>query len=99
METKTELLTRLIREGHITFEQGLVLSEKEKEIVYLPQPYQVYPQYPTVPQYPYWYTTAIDSTGTYTIQANAGHTLTNPHIMSVWDATYVSGPCTLTTSN
>lgn len=58
---KSEIVTRLIKEGHITIEEAIVLMEKET--IYLPQtqPFNpvtpLQPYNPYNPYNPYWYTT------------------------------------------
>lgn len=56
---KMELLERLVKEGHITLEEAMLLTEKEKEYVYIPQSHPwdgtiVQPSQPYQPQ-PIWY--------------------------------------------
>ena len=63
--TKTELIGRLFKEGHITFEEVLLLAENEKQLQFVPMPYPIQPfqpiqqpAYPSIPPYnpdPYWY--------------------------------------------
>lgn len=52
---KTELVKKLLMEGHITFEQAISLLEKEVKIeyIYVPQVIQPQPVYPYSPTLPY----------------------------------------------
>lgn len=58
MKTKAEIVQALLNEGKITAEDAVVLlmDSKEKEYVYVPQPYPVYPYNPMSPYYtgPVW---------------------------------------------
>jgi len=38
-QKKIEILSRLVKDGHVTFEEGVALLETEKEYVYVPQTY------------------------------------------------------------
>lgn len=74
MKTKAEVVQGLLDAGHINAEDAVVLltGSKEKEYVYLPQPYPVYPNYPTwwyVNPFPYSTTTGV-TTVTATLTSN-----------------------------
>lgn len=55
---KKEIISKLVKAGHITFEEGLILMETEKEYVYTPTliptaPYPYITPINPLPQYPW----------------------------------------------
>lgn len=54
-ERKKEIISRLVKDGAIDFEEALELWETEKETVYIPQPIYVPPFQDVIyPQFPMW---------------------------------------------
>jgi len=56
MKTKAEIVQRLLEEKKVDAEEAVILlmSDKQKEYVYIPNPYPVYPIYPSYPAGPVW---------------------------------------------
>ena len=46
-ERKMQIISRLVKDGAIDFEEALLLWETEKEYIYYPQPHWEWPQFPT----------------------------------------------------
>lgn len=73
---KSEIVTRLIKEGHITIEEAVILMEKE--VIYLPQSQPLAPIQPYNPYTPpYWIGGPGTVSITYGIPSGTGVQATN----------------------
>jgi len=75
--TKVQIITKLVREGHLDIEEALILMDKEvviqKEIQYLPAPtIQPYIQAPYSPTLPWYVSGTGNSSQPYTLTTTNG---------------------------